>query len=78
MAGSGMVSLGVIRREEYGATIEVHMFVLNANELTDTAAELIDGLEHELVPVIVNAVKELGQFVDGEIPNDLAESFVLS
>jgi len=78
MAGSGMVSLGILRREEYGAAAEVHMFGLDSNKLADTATQFIDDLEHELMPVVVDAVEELGQLVDSEIPNDLAESFVLS
>ena len=78
MAGSGMVSLGVFSREENRAAVKVQMLGLDSNELADTATQFVDCLEYELVPVVVDAVEELGQLVDSEIPNDLAESFVLS
>jgi len=78
MAGPGMTGLGVFSREKDRAATQVQVLGLDADELPDTAAELIDRLEHELVPVVVDAVKELSQLVEGEIPDDLAESLVLS
>jgi hypothetical protein len=77
MAGPGMTGLGVFSREKDRAATQVQVLALDADELADTAAELIDRLEHEFVPVVVDAVEELGQFVDGEISNDLAKSLIL-
>lgn len=78
MAGSGMLSFGVFSREENGTAAEVHIFGLNPDELTDTTTQFIDRLEHELMPVVVDTAKELGQFVEGEISYDFAELLIRS
>jgi hypothetical protein len=53
------------------------MLYLNLYELTNSAAELINYLEHKLMAVIVNAVKKLLQFIDGQVPDNFPETFIL-
>jgi hypothetical protein len=69
-------SLGVLRREENGAPAEMHVLDLNPNELPDAAAQFVDDLEHQLVGVVVDAVKELLELVRCQIADDLTETFV--
>jgi len=52
------------------------MFYLNPDEFADPTAEFIDHFEHQLVTVIVNAVEETLEFIDGQIADDFAEAFV--
>ena len=71
-----MLGLGVLLGEEHRASGEVEMLELDANELTDTAAKLVDYLKHQAGSVIVNAVEELLEFLVGQIAYYLAKTLV--
>jgi hypothetical protein len=55
----------IFSRKENGASVKVQMFYLNPYEFADATTEFIDDLEHKLVKVVVDAVKELPKFIDG-------------
>ena len=71
-----MSGFGILSRKEHCAATEVYMLNLNPHEFTHPAAKLINDLEHQLVTVIVNAVEETLEFIDGQIADDFAEAFV--
>jgi hypothetical protein len=52
------------------------MLDLNLYKLADSAAEFVDNFKHQLVIVVVDVVKELPKFIDGEIADHLSEAFV--
>ena len=54
------------------------MLHLNHSELTNPTAQLINGLKHQLVAVIVNGIKKLLKLVHCQIPYDLAKPLVFS
>ena len=64
MAESPVLGLGVLLWEEDRASREIEMLELNADELSDPAAQLVDHLHHQLVLVVVNAVEELLKLCD--------------
>ena len=54
VACSSMPGLGVLRRDMNSAPSKIKMLELNPHELTDPAAEFIDDLHDEFVPVVVD------------------------
>lgn len=49
----------VLSRKEDRVSVEVQMLNLDFGKLTNPAAQLINGLKHQFVAVIVNSVEEL-------------------
>ena len=58
VAESGVFGLGVLCREEDGTAAKVDVPDLNLDELADPTAQFVHHFKHELVLVIVDAVKE--------------------
>ena len=75
-AGSGRLGLGVLGWEEHSVPTEVDVPDLHPDELSHSTPQFIDHLKHQLASIIVHAVEELLEFIDGQIANDLAEAFV--
>ena len=71
-----MSGFGILSRKEYCASTEVDVLYLDPDEFAHATAELINDLEHQLVPVIVNAVEKTLQFIGRQIADDLAKAFI--
>ena len=71
-----MFRLCIFCRKENRASTEIHMFNLNPYEFADATTELINNLKHQLVVVIVNTVEKALELIDGQIPDDLTETFI--
>ena len=68
----------VLSRKKDSVSVEVEMLNLDFGKLTNPATQLINGLKHELVVVIVNSVEELLEFIHCQIPYDFAKPLVFS
>jgi hypothetical protein len=75
-AGSRGLGFGVLGRKKDCASAEADVPDLDLHELTYPAAQLIDHFKHQLVRVIVHGVEELLELIEGQITDDLAETFV--
>ena len=71
-----MFSLGILGRKENSASTEVHVLYLDPHKFTDATAEFINYFKHQFVFVIVNTVEKTLELIDGQITDDLAETFV--
>jgi len=66
----------ILRRKEDCAATEVYMLYLNPHEFADSTAEFINHLKHQFMSVIVNTVEEILEFVNCEVADDLAKTFI--
>ena len=71
-----MFCFGILSWKENRASIQVNMLYLNPNKFSDSTAELVNHLKHQLMIVIVNGIKELAQFFLRQIPYNFSETFV--
>jgi len=72
-----MLCLGVLGRKKNSASAEVYMLYLDPYEFADATTEFVNYLEPQLMTVIVNTVKKTLELIDGQITDDLTETFVL-
>jgi hypothetical protein len=73
-----MFGLCIFSRNENSASIEIHMLYLNPYKLSYPAAKLVNNLQHQLVLVVVDAVKQMLQLLDREVTDYFAEAFISS
>ena len=71
-----MFGFGMFCREKHCASAEVDVFYLDFYKFSNSAAELVNHLKHQLMTVIVNTVEKTLEFINCEIANDLAEAFM--
>jgi hypothetical protein len=71
-----MLCLGVLGRKENSASAEVYMLYLYPYEFADATTEFVNYLEPQLMTVIVNTVEEILEFVNCEVADDLAKTFI--
>ena len=77
MAGSPLARLRVLGREGDRVPREVEVFELDADELADPAAELVDNPDHEFVAVVLDPVEKPVPLVNRQITYGLAKTRVL-
>jgi hypothetical protein len=58
MAGPLSTGLGIHRRKQDHAPIEIEILELNPNELSDPATQLVDHPKDQFVAVILNGIEE--------------------
>ena len=76
--GPPVAGFCVLSRKEDRASAEVQVLQLNPHKFSNTAAKLIDNPEHQLMPVVLNAIEKSLPFLKSQITNRLAKSFVFS
>ena len=52
------------------------MLYRDRDKFADSTSEFINHLKHQLVVVVVNAVEEVLEFVNGHISDDLSKTFI--
>lgn len=71
-----MLGFGIFCWEINSAPTEVQVFDLYSHELTCSATQLINRLEHQLVIIIVNTVEKILEFINGQVADVLAKTFI--
>lgn len=76
VADSCMFCLCILSGKENCASTEVYVLYLGPYELADATAEFVNDLKHQFVVVTVDTVEKTLEFINGQISDDLAETFI--
>lgn len=68
--------LRIFRRKENSASTRVYVLYLNPDKFSDTTAKFINYFKHQLMIIIVNIVEEILELINGQVADNLAETFI--
>jgi hypothetical protein len=76
VAHAPLARLGVRGGNEHAGSTEVEVAKPNADKLTNSAAQLVEHAQHELVSVVFDAIENSIPFRNGQVADGFTESFV--
>jgi len=69
-------ALRILRRKEDSPSTKVYVLYLNPEKFSDTTAKFINYFKHQLMIIIVNTVEEILKLINGQVADDLDETFI--